>query len=31
MPLEVSPDNPAIQDSLGWVLFKRGGSKASMR
>ena len=22
--LEVSPDNPAIQDSLGWVLFRRG-------
>lgn len=22
--LEVSPDNPAIQDSMGWVLFRRG-------
>jgi tetratricopeptide (TPR) repeat protein len=22
--LAVSPDNPAIQDSLGWVLYKRG-------
>jgi tetratricopeptide (TPR) repeat protein len=22
--LSVSPDNPAIQDSLGWALFKRG-------
>src|SRR5690606_9943319 len=22
--LVVSPDNPAIQDSLGWVLFRRG-------
>jgi len=22
--LEVSPDNPAIQDSLGWVMFRRG-------
>ena len=22
--LEVSPDNPAIQDTLGWVMFRRG-------
>ena len=22
--LKVSPDNPAIQDSLGWVLYRRG-------
>ena len=22
--LKVSPDNPAIQDSMGWVLYRRG-------
>ena len=27
--LLVSPDNPAIQDSLGWVQFRRGQVKAA--
>jgi len=28
--MEVSPDNPAIQDSLGWVLFRRGKVKDAL-
>jgi len=28
--LDVSPDNPAIQDSLGWVLFRQGKARAAM-
>ena len=28
--IEVSPDNPAIQDSLGWVLFRRGKVKDAL-
>jgi tetratricopeptide (TPR) repeat protein len=28
--LEVSPDNPAIQDSLGWVLYRRGKPAAAV-
>jgi tetratricopeptide (TPR) repeat protein len=29
--LEMTPDSPAIQDSLGWVLFKQQQYKESMR
>jgi tetratricopeptide (TPR) repeat protein len=28
--IDVSPDNPAIQDSLGWVLYRRGNSAAAL-
>ncbi|MGC4028622.1 MAG: tetratricopeptide repeat protein [Steroidobacteraceae bacterium] len=28
--LKVSPDSPAIQDSMGWVLFRRGHVKESL-
>jgi tetratricopeptide (TPR) repeat protein len=28
--LEVAPDNPAIQDSLGWVLYRRGKAAAAL-
>lgn len=28
--LKVSPDNPAIQDSLGWVLYRRGRSTEAL-
>ena len=28
--LKVSPDNPAIQDSLGWVLYRRGKSTEAL-
>jgi Tfp pilus assembly protein PilF len=28
--LKVSPDNPAIQDSLGWVLYRRGKSREAL-
>jgi predicted Zn-dependent protease len=27
---ELDPDNPAILDSLGWVLFRRGDTKAAL-